>query len=100
MTLYHSLPNPGLPSQTGILAGAMAAAAAAGPPPLVEPPLPSPPQLRLKSTLVEPLAIPLPFPGRTPANLAGIWPTRAGQPRQDHIAKKIFFPGSLLQKRN
>jgi hypothetical protein len=42
-TLYRSLPNPGLPSKTGALAGAMAAAAAAGPPPSAEPPLASPP---------------------------------------------------------
>jgi hypothetical protein len=58
------------------------------------------PDQTIKPVRGEPLAIPLPFPGQTPANLAGIWPTRAGQPRQDHIAKKIFFPGSLLQKRN
>jgi hypothetical protein len=66
MTLYRSLPNPELPSQAGILAGAVAAAAAAGPLRRPSRHWPPHPQLWLKSTLGQLPLLPTSFPGHLP----------------------------------
>jgi hypothetical protein len=64
--LHRSLPNPELPSQASIFAGAVAAAAAAGPLRRPSRQRPPHPQLWLKSTLGELPLLPTSFPGHLP----------------------------------
>jgi hypothetical protein len=44
--------------------------------------------------------LPRPCPAGPGRRLAGIWPDRRCLAAKDHIAKRNFFPGSLLQKVN
>jgi hypothetical protein len=99
-TLYRILPNPGLPSKTGALAGAVVAAAAAGP--LRRPSRPGLPTPNADPN--RPLAILAPFPRPSSAKPAtsslGIAQAApASRPKGDIATEKIF-PRASLKKGN
>jgi hypothetical protein len=97
--LHRSLPNPELPSQAGILAGAVAAAAAAGPPPPAEPPMASPPptlaQIDPRWASPPPHILSRPSPSPEPPDFS--LPTPPAMAR-GHIATGKIFPGASAQK--
>jgi hypothetical protein len=99
--LHRSLPNPELPSQASILAGAVAAAAAAGPPPLAEPPMVSPPptlaQIDPRWAPPPPHILSRPSPSSEPPDFGLPAPPAMAR---GHIAKCQIFPGASSQKYN